>query len=90
LRQWSQKWEVVVVEDDLLLKSQRKEFRQLAEEMSLRYVEVTPLCSFPQALANLAARHSQNNSKTLPPETLQALHSKFELDDNPYQIRLTR
>lgn len=46
LREWSEKWEIVVVEDDLLLKSQRKEFRQLSEEMQLRYVEVTPLCSF--------------------------------------------
>ena len=37
---WLNKWNILIVEDDLLLKSQRKQMRQLVEHTNTRYLEL--------------------------------------------------
>jgi hypothetical protein len=56
---WLDKWNVVILEDDLLLKSQRKQMRQLVEHSNIRYLELYRPVGLEECMINLKQRQNQ-------------------------------
>lgn len=82
---------VVIYEDDLLLKSQRKNIKQLLEHKHTKYLEVYRCLSFQECALNLKERIVKNGKEEqdITIETLKECYDKFEFEESSYCLALS-